>query len=82
MTTMSSQSDDVKSSAKGGVGSASADMELETEGDTEGRSGEAPEGLSHAKDVEEVITNADGTVASEEGPLKRLADAPGNEMEG
>ena len=83
---MGEETDLVKGKAEQAVGSHTGDNELESEvdadADVDARTGEMKQKLSHSQDVEAVIDNADGEAASKVGPLKHLADAPGEEMDG
>jgi hypothetical protein len=79
---MGANTNPVNNQAKQAVGSHTADNELESEVDADLRTGGAKQKLSPSQDVEAVLDNADGAAAAEVGPLKHLADAPGNEMDG
>jgi hypothetical protein len=70
---MDEKPDQVKDQGEEAFGIGHGDEALEPEGKADRRPGEA-------KDVQEVFDGADGAAASEEGPLKRLADGQDNEM--
>jgi uncharacterized protein YjbJ (UPF0337 family) len=56
---MSAKSDQVKGHVKEAAGVVSGDKDLESEGKTDRRTGEAEEKIDHAKDkVEEVVDKA------------------------
>jgi len=72
---MSGKSDQVKGRAKEVVGILSGDKDLESEGKTDRRTGEANEKVDHAKGkVDEVIDKATGEVEQAADKVKGALD--------